>query len=106
MVRIARMIGFFLSAVGVELASGVGIVALIVAAILGWKRAGLHWLLAPAVAGAIVSQMLFAGLSTGGKVINAMSNGVFPLIVYVFICLVGYGLGALARRLRRAGGAT
>lgn len=106
MVRIARMIGFFLSAVGVELASGVGLAALVLAAVLGWKRAGLHWLLAPAVAGAIVSQVLFAGVSTGGKVINAMSNGVFPLIVYIFICLVGYGLGALARRFRRAGGAS
>ena len=44
MVRIARMIGFFFSAVGVQIASGVGLVALLVAAILGWKRAGLHWL--------------------------------------------------------------
>jgi hypothetical protein len=43
---------------------------------------------------------MFEGVSTGGKVVNAMSNGVFELIVYVFICLVGYGLGALARRMR------
>lgn len=106
MVRIARMIGFFSSAVGVEIASGVGLAALLVAAVLGWKRAGLHWLLAPAVAGAIVAQMMFAGVSTSGKVVNALSNGAFQLIVYVFICLVGYGVGAIARRLRRAGRAT
>ena len=103
MVRIARLIGFFFSAVGVELASGVGLVALAVAALLGWKRAGVHWLLAPAVAGAIAAQTMFAGVSTGGKVVNAMSNGAFQLIVYIFICLAGYGLGALARR---AGGKT
>ncbi|MCB1543756.1 MAG: hypothetical protein H6872_14040 [Methylobacteriaceae bacterium] len=103
MVRIARLIGFFFSAVGVELASGVGLVALVVAALLGWKRAGVHWLLAPAVAGAIAAQTMFAGVSTGGKVVNAMSNGAFQLIVYIFICLAGYGLGALARR---AGGKT
>ena len=101
MVRIARMIGFFFSAVGVQIASGVGLVALIVAVVLGWRRAGLHWLLAPAVAGAIVAHLMFEGVSTGGKVVNAMSNGAFELIVYVFICLVGYGLGALARRWRR-----
>ena len=101
MVRIARMIGFFFSAVGVQIASGVGLAALIVAALLGWKRAGLHWLLAPAVAGAIAAHVVFEGVSTGGKVVNAMSNGAFELIVYVFICLVGYGLGALARRWRR-----
>ncbi|MCB1541584.1 MAG: hypothetical protein KDJ25_12330 [Rhodoblastus sp.] len=104
MVRIARLIGFFFSAVGVQIASGVGLVALIVAALLGWKRAGLHWLLAPAVAGAVVAQTMFAGVSTDGKVVNAMSNDAFQLIVYVFVCLVGYGLGALARRLRQAGG--
>ena len=103
MVRIARLIGFFFSAVGVELASGVGLVALVVAALLGWKRAGVHWLLAPAVAGAIAAQTMFAGVSTGGKVVNATSNGAFQLIVYIFICLAGYGLGALARR---AGGKT
>ena len=100
MVRIARMIGFFFSAVGVQIASGVGRVALLVAAFLGWKRAGLHWLLAPAVAGVIGAHMMFEGVSTSGKVVNALSNGAFELIVYVFICLVGYGLGALARRLR------
>lgn len=100
MVRIARMIGFFFSAVGVEIASGVGLVALLVAALIGWKRAGLHWLLAPAVAGAIVAQAMAAGVSTSGKVVNSLSNGVFQLFIYVFICLAGYGIGALARRLR------
>lgn len=100
MVRIARMIGFFFSAVGVEIASGVGLVALLVAALIGWNRAGVHWLLAPAVVGAIAAQTIFAGVSTEGKVVNALSNGVFLLFVYVFICLVGYGIGALARRLR------
>ena len=100
MVRIARMIGFFFSAVSVQIASGVGLVALIVAALLGWKGAGVHWLLARAVAGAIAAHVMFEGASTGGKVVNAMSHGVFELIVYVFICLVGYGLGALARRMR------
>ena len=100
MVRIARMIVFFFSAVGVQIASGVGLVALLVAAFLGWRKAGLHWLLAPAVGGAIVAHMLFEGVSTGGKVVNAQSNAVFELVVYGFICLVGYGLGALARRWR------
>ncbi|HMN74400.1 MAG TPA: hypothetical protein PKA55_21255 [Rhodoblastus sp.] len=100
MVRIARMIGFFFSAVGVQIASGVGLAALAVAAALGWKKAGLHWLLAPAVGGAVVGHLMFEGVSTGGKVVNAQSNVVFELIVYVFICLVGYGIGALARRLR------
>ena len=61
MVRIARMIGFFFSAVGVESASGVGLVALLVAALIGWKRAGAHWLLASAVAGAIAAQTVFVG---------------------------------------------
>ena len=100
MVRIARMIAFFFSAVGVQIASGVGLVVLLIAAFLGWKRAGVHWLLAPAIAGAIVAHMMFEGVSTSGKVVNALSNGLFELIVYVFICLVGYGLGALARRWR------
>lgn len=100
MVRIARMIAFFFSAVGVQIASGVGLVALVVAAVLGWKKAGLHWLLAPALGGAIVAHLMFEGVSTAGKVVNAQSNLVFELLVYVFITLVGYGLGALARRLR------
>ena len=39
---------------------------------------------------------MFAGVSTDGKVVNAQSNLVFELLVYVFITLVGYGLGALA----------
>ncbi len=100
MVRIARMIAFFFSAVGVQIASGVGLVVLLIAGFLGWRRTGVHWLLAPAIAGAIVAHMMFEGVSTSGKVVNALSNGLFELIVYVFICLVGYGLGALARRWR------
>lgn len=101
MVRIARMIGFFGASVGAQIASGLGLVALVVCAALGWRRAGLHWCLAPAVGGAIAAHYLFAD-TTGGKVLTAQSNVAFELIVYVFICLVGYALGALARRARPA----
>ncbi|MFV0279481.1 MAG: hypothetical protein ACK5JM_01820 [Rhodoblastus sp.] len=100
MVAIARMIALFASAVFLEIAQGVGLAVLLLGAYMGWRRAGAHWLLAPAVAGAIASQLLFAGAASEGKVANAMSHGVFQLFVYIFICLLGYAIGAVARKWR------
>ena len=100
MVRIARMIGFVVSAIGLQIASGVGFVALLCAVALGWFRMRAFWLALPAVGGAIVAQTLFEGVATSGKVANAMSNLSFLLIVYALISLLGYAIGAVARRWR------
>ena len=94
------MIGFLVSAVAVQMASGIGFVALVVAVALGWFSAKLYWLAAPILAGAIAATWLFEDVSTGGKVVNAQSNFVFVLIVYLLICAIGYTSGALARRWR------
>ena len=94
------MIGFLVSAIAVQIASGVGLAALVFALALGWFKARVYWLLAPALAGTAVATWLFEDVSTGGKVVNAQSNFIFVLIVYLAICCIGYGCGALARRWR------
>jgi hypothetical protein len=94
------MIGFLVSAIGVQIASGVGLAALVAAIALGWFRARLFWLLAPTLAGTAAATWLFEDVSTAGKVVNAQSNFVFVLIVYLTICCIGYALGAVARRWR------
>mgnify|MGYP000967542138 CR=1 FL=1 len=100
MVRIARLIGFLFSAVVVQLATAPGLLALALSAALAWGRLRVYWILIPAVGGAVAAHALFEGVSTGGKVVNAMSNLPFEFIVYLVICLIGYAVGALARRFR------
>ena len=100
MIRIARMIGFTLSAVGVQIASGVGVVALLAAFALGCFRVRIAWLLGTTLLGAGAALWLFEDVSTGGKVVNAQSNAVFVLFVYALISIFGYAAGRLARRLR------
>jgi hypothetical protein len=100
MIRIARMIGFTFSAIGVQIASGVGLAALVAAFALGCFHARIAWLLATTLLGAGAAVWLFEDVSTGGKVVNAQSNVVFVLFVYALISIVGYALGRLARRLR------
>ena len=94
------MIGFLLSAIALQIASGVGLAALLVSVALGWFRARVWWLAAPLLAGALSAQYLFADVATSGKVANAQSNVFFLLIVYASICLIGYAIGAFARRWR------
>lgn len=100
MIRIARMIGFTLSAVGVQIASGVGLVSLLVAFALGCFRMRMYWLVATTALGAGAAVWLFEDVSTGGKVVNAQSNIVFVLFVHALISIFGYAAGRLARRLR------
>lgn len=100
MVGIVRLIGFIVSAIGVQLASGIGAVALVLAALIGFYQMRFFWLLVPMIGGAVAAHYLFEDVATGGKVVNALSNLPFELIVYVIICLVGFGLGVFARRWR------
>ena len=100
MIRIARVIGFLVSAIGVQIASGVGLAALIVCFAFGWFRARPLWIAAPTIAGASVASWMFEDVTTSGKVVNAQSNFVFVLIVYAVICAIGYTVGAMARRWR------
>ncbi len=100
MVRIARVIGFLVSAIGVQIASGVGLAALIACVALGWFRARLLWIAAPTIAGTGVATWMFEDVASGGKVVNAQSNFVFVLIVYAVIGAIGYTVGAVARRRR------
>jgi signal transduction histidine kinase len=103
MVPILRMIGFMISAIGLQIATGIGLGALVLSALLGWFRAGFFWILVPTIGGAVAADYLFADISTGGKVINSASNLAFELIVYLIISAVGYTVGALARRWRWIG---
>jgi hypothetical protein len=100
MVVIARWIGFVISAVAVQLASGIGLLALVLCALLGWFRVSFFWILVPLIGGAVAAHFLFDDVSSGGKVVNAMSNLTFELIIYAIICLFGFAIGALARRFR------
>jgi hypothetical protein len=100
MVRILRFLGFLISAIGVQIATGVGAVALMIGLALGWFRWNVVWILAPTIAGAICAHLLFEDVATGGKVVNALSNVAFELIVYFIICALGYAIGAIARRWR------
>lgn len=71
MVRIMRMAAFLFSAIGVQIASGIGAAALALSFLLGFLRAPFVWLLPPVLAGAAAAAWLFEGVSTGGKVVNA-----------------------------------
>ena len=100
MVRVARFIGFLISAVGVQLASGIGLAALVAAAALGWFRWNVLWIAAPTIGGAVAAHILFEDVASTGKVVNAMSNLAFDFIVFFAICAVGYAIGAITRRWR------
>ena len=101
MVRIARMIGFVISSVGVQIASLVGLAALVVSLVLGFFRLPLYLILLPTLGGAGVAAWLFQDATNSGKVIGAQSNFFFVAFVYLLICAAGYACGALARRWRR-----
>ena len=100
MIRILRMGGFLLSAVGVQIASGIGAAALALSFALGWFRAGLLWLVLPIMGGSAAALWLFEDVSTGGKVVNAQSNFAFVLIVYAIIAICGYLPGRILARWR------
>ena len=100
MLVIVRLIGFVVSAVALQLASGIGLAALLLCALLGWFRKSFFWTLIPLVGFAIAAHVLFEDVATGGKVVNSMSNLAFELIVYAIICTFGFAIGALARRFR------
>ena len=100
MIRIARLAGFIASAVGVQLATGIGLLALVLCVLIGWFRVRFVWIFVPLIGCAIAAHVLFEDVATGGKVVNAMSNLAFEFIIYAIICLVGFGGGALARRWR------
>ncbi|MDE2362254.1 MAG: hypothetical protein KGM42_06210 [Hyphomicrobiales bacterium] len=102
MVRIVRMIGFTISSMGVQLASVVGLAALAASFALGFLRAPLYLILAPALGGAGVAAWLFQDATNAGKVVGAQSNFFFVAFVYLLIGAIGYACGALARRWLRA----
>ena len=96
----ARMIGFLMSSIGVQLASGVGLAAFLLSLALGWFRAGVFWILAPAICGAGLAAWRFRDVTSAGKVLGAQSNFFFVAFVYLLIAASGYACGALARRWR------
>jgi hypothetical protein len=100
MVVVARYIGFFISAIWVQISIGVGLVALLAAIAIGWFRFNFLWIAVPVIGGAGFAHFLFEDVSTGGKVVNAMSNLAVEFIVYLAICVIGFAIGAVARRFR------
>ena len=100
MVIIARWIGFIMSSVWIEVAHGLGLVALLLAVLIGYRRMRAFWLVVPVLGGALAAHGLFGPLASGGKIDAALSNIVFLLLIYVLIALIGYGIGALLRAWR------
>ena len=99
MVKLLRYAGFWASAVWAQLASGVGLAALAVALVMGWRRMRVAWLLTPAAGFAAVSLYWFDTVTSQSKVGHALTNSAFEFLVMLTICVVGYLAGRLARRL-------
>jgi hypothetical protein len=100
MVVAIRLLFLLLSAVTVAIAKGLGVVVLLAAGLLGWRRSNPAWLLAVAVVGAIAGHEMFADLGGAGKTGGALSNGVFLFCVCFLMAGAGYLAGRSLRHWR------
>ncbi len=100
MVAALRAIAFVISALGVELSRGVGVAALLAAAIPGYRRWGFAWIVPIAVAGTAAAGALPSAGPEGGKIAHGLSNAGFLALLYMLLSAFGFALGRLARRMR------
>jgi hypothetical protein len=100
MIVATRFIFLIFGAAGAQIANGLGLVALLLAAFLGWRRFRVVWLAGLVVVFAGLATFWFARATGSGKISGALSNGVVELIVYTVICVAGYLGGRGLRRLR------
>jgi hypothetical protein len=98
MVQAIRFVFFVLDAAVVQIVHGVGLAALILAIVLGWRGAGIVWAFALIFVFAVLAHVIFAEATGAGKVANALSNVVFEALVYAVIVAVGYAFGAIIGR--------
>jgi hypothetical protein len=95
---VVRIFSLIIFATVAHFGDGLAYPALIVAALIGWRRIGFYWLAAPILALALAAGHMYSGVNSTAKEFAALGNFPFELMVFAFLSLVGYLLGWLFRR--------
>ena len=98
MAGLLRAIGFFVSALSVEMISGLGIAAFAIALLIGLRRWPIVLLAGVTAAGAVLSPFLPESVATTSKVAHGLSNVAFVVMLYAVISFIGYSVGRVLRQ--------
>ena len=91
MLTVIRFIALSASVAGVHLFDGLGFGALVFGFLIGLLAVRFYWLALPAAGLANLSNLMYAESTGPGKMEGAL--GVFPVELFVFILLTGFGYG-------------
>jgi hypothetical protein len=88
---VIRFLALSASVLGVHLFDGLGFGALVFGFLIGLLAVRFYWLALPAAGLANLSNLIYAQSTGPGKVEGAL--GVFPVELFVFVLLTGFGYG-------------